>query len=186
MLGAVLEDLWGIAIIWLLLTLLTGGRLSTRSDRVLVGVFVLQNVLWIGSYLFAEREGNFLLVHADAGVVEALDSAGAMVISVGCLSVAGVIGVRWKRASPPRRRALLPAVAGISSLVFFAVANQAPSVWLAWIAFLSLLTIPAGFLSACCARGSRAAGSRTSSASCRRCAAPSCRRPSAARSATRT
>ena len=30
--------------------------------------------------------------------------------------------------------------------MFFAVANQAPSVWLAWLAFLSLLTIPAGFL----------------------------------------
>ena len=43
---------------------------------MLVGVFVLQNGSWIGSYLFAEREGNFLLVNADAGVVEALDSAG--------------------------------------------------------------------------------------------------------------
>ena len=145
-LAVVLEDLWGIAIIWLLLTLLTGGRLSSRTDRLLVGAFVLENVLWIASYLFVERDGNFLLVHADAGVVEALDSAVAMVISIACLSVAGVIGVRWKRASPPRRRALLPAVAGISALVFFAVANQAPSLWLGWVAILSLLTIPAGFL----------------------------------------
>ena len=145
-LAVVLEDLWSIAIIWLLLTLLTGGRLSSRTDRVLVGAFVLQNILWIASYLFVERDGNFLLVHADAGVVEALDGAVAMVVSIACLSVAGVIGVRWKRASPPRRRALLPAVAGISALVFFAVANQAPSEWLAWIAILSLLTIPAAFL----------------------------------------
>ena len=49
-----------------------------------------------------------------------------MVISVGCLRAAGVIGVRWRRASPPRRRAMLPAVAGIPALMFFAAANQAP------------------------------------------------------------
>ena len=36
-----------------------------------------------------------------------------------------VIGARWKRASAPRRRALLPSVAGLACLLFFAVVQQA-------------------------------------------------------------
>ena len=48
-LGDVLEDPWGITIIALLLTFLTGGRLATRADRVLVGVFVVEHVLEVAA-----------------------------------------------------------------------------------------------------------------------------------------
>ena len=65
---------------------------------------------------------------------------------VSCVAVAVVIAARWKRASPPRRRAMLPSVAGISSLLFFAAVQQADTVAVAWLAVCSLLTIPAAFL----------------------------------------
>ena len=39
-LGDLLEDAWAIPLIALLLTFLTGGRLESRTDRLLVGPFV--------------------------------------------------------------------------------------------------------------------------------------------------
>ena len=60
--GELLEDLWSITIIWLVLTLLSGGRLQTTADRVLVGAFVLEFVLEVAWHLFLVQDGNFLLV----------------------------------------------------------------------------------------------------------------------------
>ena len=67
--------------------------------------------------------------------------------SVGCLATAVVIGLRYARASGPRRRALLPSVAGIGALLLFAVAQGGETpIWFRWVAVLSLLAVPAGFL----------------------------------------
>ena len=144
--GALFEDLWSITIVWLLLTMLSGGRIVTTAERVLVGAFVVEFVLTFASALYWERDGNFLLVRADQGTADAFETARALLVSVACVAIAVVIGLRWRRASRPRRRAMLPSVAGISVLVFFAVAQQAEPIWLRWLAVLSLLTIPAGFL----------------------------------------
>ena len=145
-LGDMLEDVWGIFIIALLLTFLTAGRLETRVDLILVGAFVAQLVIELGRHLFLAQDGNFLLVHADAGVAGAFNEVDLWLASISCLAVAGVIGARWKRASRPRRRALLPSVAGISCLLFFALVQQAEPLVLKWLAVLSLLTVPAAFL----------------------------------------
>src|SRR4051812_47375948 len=59
--GDLFEDAWGIPVIALLLTFLTGGRLETRVDRVLVGLFVVNLGLEIARHFFLPREGNFLL-----------------------------------------------------------------------------------------------------------------------------
>jgi hypothetical protein len=80
------------------------------------------------------------------GIADAFVSLFALLTLFACLGTAVVIGARWKRASPPRRRAMLPSVAGISCLLFFAAANGAGSVPLAWLAVCSLLVIPAAFL----------------------------------------
>jgi signal transduction histidine kinase len=144
--GEMFEDVWGISIITLLLTTLTGGRLTTTTDRVLVGAFVLQLAIELTRHLFLARDGNFLLVHADAGVAGAINSVNLWLASVSCLAVAAVIGARWKAASRPRRRALLPSVAGISSLLFFAAVQQATPLALQWLAVCSLLLVPAAFL----------------------------------------
>ena len=41
-LGDLTEDVWSITIVWLLLTMLSGGRLISRVDKTLVGLFVLE------------------------------------------------------------------------------------------------------------------------------------------------
>src|SRR3954451_10316363 len=43
--GDLFEDLWSITIIWLLLTMLSGGHLTTRGEKFLVGLFVLEFAL---------------------------------------------------------------------------------------------------------------------------------------------
>jgi signal transduction histidine kinase len=144
--GELFEDVWSITIIWLVLTLLSGGRLQTTADRVLVGAFVLEFVLEVAWHLFLVQDGNFLLVHADDGIADAILGANQLLVTFGCLGTAAVIGIRWKRANAPRRRALLPSVLGIASLLFFAVAQTAGTLAIAWLAILSLLMIPAGFL----------------------------------------
>jgi signal transduction histidine kinase len=131
---ALLEDLWSITIIWLLLTMLSGGRLTTRVEKALVGLFVLEFVV------------NIFTVAAEGSTADAFEATRGFVVSLGCLGTAVVIGMRYARANGPRRRALLPSVLGISSLLLFAFAQGAPPVWLRWLAVLSLLTIPAGFL----------------------------------------
>jgi signal transduction histidine kinase len=144
--GDVLEDVWSVPIIWLLLTMLSGGRLTTTVEKVLVGAFVVEFALEITWHFFLERDGNFLLIDANADAAAAIDAVVGVLVSLACVATAVVIGVRFKRASGPGRRALLPSVAGISSLLFFAVVQQAAPMWIQWLAVMSLLLIPGGFL----------------------------------------
>ena len=144
--GDLFEDAWGIPIIALLLTFLSGGRLASRVDRVLVGIFVLALAIEFARHLVLVREGNFLFLSENAAIAEGLVAASALLVSAGCLAVAVVIGARWKAASAPRRRAMLPSVAGISCLLFFAVAQQSTPSVLQWLAVCSLLAVPAAFL----------------------------------------
>jgi hypothetical protein len=102
--GDLLEDAWGIPLIALLLTFLTGGRLESRIDRLLVGPVRLATALEFVRHLFLPRDGNFLLVNSNPDLADALLAAEELCVAVGCLAVAGVIGTRWARASPPRRR----------------------------------------------------------------------------------
>jgi signal transduction histidine kinase len=133
--GDLFVDVWSITIIWLLLTMLSGGRLTTLVEKVLVGAFVLEFALQIAIVASGGEE--------DA---DSLMAARDTLVSLACLGTAVVIGTRFARASAPGRRALLPSVLGISSLLLFAVAQGAPPLWLRWLAVFSLLTIPAGFL----------------------------------------
>jgi signal transduction histidine kinase len=144
--GDVLEDVWGIAIIALLLTFLTAGRLESRLDRVLVAAFVAQLGIEIARHLFLAQRGNFLLVYEDAGVAGVVKTTNLWLTTVSCLAVAAVIGARFKMASRPRRRALAPSVAGIASLLLFAIVQQSAPLLVKWLAVLSLLAVPAAFL----------------------------------------
>jgi hypothetical protein len=145
-LGEMLEDVWGIPFVWLLLTILTGGRLVSTVDRLVVAAFGLQLVVELVGHLFLEQPGNFLLAFPDADVAAAIQEANLWLVTVNCLVTAVVIGVRWREASLPRRRAMLPSVAGIACLLMFAAVQQIPELWLIWLAVLSLLLVPAAFL----------------------------------------
>ena len=144
--GFLLQDLWSITIVWLLLTPLSGGRLATTTDRVLVGAFVVEFLLTASQLLFLDDEGNFLMISDARPTADALETVRAGLVSIALVAIAVVIVRRWRAASKPRRRALLPSVAGIGCLLLFAVAQQAAPIWLRWAAVLSLLAIPAGFL----------------------------------------
>jgi signal transduction histidine kinase len=144
--GDLLEDAWGIPLIALLLTILTAGRLVTRMDRVLVGAWIFATALEFVRHLFLVREGNFLFVYDSPAIADGIVAFTALLISVGCLVVTGVIVTRWKAASKPRRRAMLPSVAAIAGLLCFAVAQGATPRPVQWLGALSLLLIPAAFL----------------------------------------
>ena len=94
-----LDDFWTIAIIALLLTFTSGGRLESTADRVLVGAMVLQVTVQIARELFLAHDGNFLLVHPNRGVADALEAASGLIIVFACVGTAVVIGA----ASSARR-----------------------------------------------------------------------------------
>jgi signal transduction histidine kinase len=144
--GDLLEDVWAIPMVALLVTFLHGGRLEGTAERVLVGVVIFQAFVELLRHLFLPREGNFLLVQADAGIADAFLAVFVLCVIFACLGTAVVIGVRFARASPPRRRAMGPSVAGIVCLLFFAAVNSLDIVVLAYLAVTSLLLIPAAFL----------------------------------------
>ena len=116
------QELWAPFFVALLLTLLTGGRLESRVDWLLVGAFVLalwvMQVVWL---LFYEQDGNLLAVFPNADIADAVDK--------GQRSLAGLASRRGRgrgrrcdgaRRRAPRRRALLPSVAGSVALLLFA------------------------------------------------------------------
>jgi signal transduction histidine kinase len=151
--GLLLRNVWLLLLVAIVLTFLSGGRLRTRVDRVLVGAvagFLL--VVTPLSLMFAAVDGNLLLVRPDAriaGTVDAVYRALDLPISV---IVAGVVARRWLRASGPGRRALFPSVAGSVWLLFFMAVLAAGLVGVRlpeavfWILAFSVVVVPVAFL----------------------------------------
>ena len=147
--AGILEDLWGITLVALLLTHHSAGRLTNTPDRLLLAPFVLLFPIELAAHLFLEREGNFLLMFPDhSEVAGVLQDLARVVTAVACLAVAVAIGARWRSASRPQRRAMLPSLAGIVCLLLFAAVNWMtdPAPVLVWAAITSLAIVPAAFL----------------------------------------
>ena len=153
-LAALLVDLWSVLFVALLVSLLTAGRLETRVDRLLVFGFVLPLLIlgfvWL---LFTEEmDNNLLLAFPDKGVADAIDSAQRAILLAACVATVLVLGARWRAASRPRRRALLPTLAGsfvlliYSALLINDLVSGQRSEPLLWIASCSLVTVPLAFL----------------------------------------
>src|SRR3954467_1901838 len=99
-------ELWIALYAALILSFVTGGRLTTRIDLVLVDAFVFGLlVLQFAVQLFLPDERNLLLVWPDAGVADALFKVQWAVLALAALGVVAVTVHRWHVASPPRRRA---------------------------------------------------------------------------------
>jgi signal transduction histidine kinase len=148
-----LQEMWAPFFVALLLTLLTGGRLESRVDWLLVGAFVL--ALWVlqGVWLlFYEQDGNLLAAFPNAGIADAVDKGQRSLAGLASVAVAIVVAVRWRAASRPRRRALLPSVAGSAALLLFAalltndIVTGSRSQTVLWLAICSLVSVPAAFL----------------------------------------
>src|SRR3954469_25270395 len=145
-------ELWIALYAALILSFVTGGRLTTRIDLVLVDAFVFGLlVLQFAVQLFLPDERNLLLVWPDAGIATALVKMQWAVLAVASLGVVAVTVHRWRVASRPRRRALLPSLGGSLSGVLYS-ANLttlivgAPSVVLMTVLNGALLTVPAALL----------------------------------------
>jgi signal transduction histidine kinase len=145
-------ELWIMLFAELILSFVTGGRLTSRIDVVLVsaffvGLFVLQFAV----LLFLPDDRNLLVVWPDGDIANALTKIQWAVLAVASLAVAVVIAGRWRAATPPRRRALLPSLGGSLCGVLYAV-NLAtliagsPSTALLTALNTALLTVPAALL----------------------------------------
>ncbi len=153
-LAVLLVDLWSVLFVALLVTLLTAGRLETTVDKLLVFLFVLPLLIlgfvWM---LFEEDiENNLLLAFPDAGIAHALDQTQRAVLIGACVATVSVLVWRWHTASRPRRRALLPTLAGSFVLLIYTallindLVTGERSQLLLWIASCSLVTVPLAFL----------------------------------------
>jgi signal transduction histidine kinase len=149
-----LSDLWTLFFVPLLLTFLTGGRLRTRADVVLVAALAVEIVvlapLWL---VFADEPATLLQISPDPAAAAAIDMiqrAGFLAISAG---TAVVVAARWRAASPPGRRAMLPSVGGALCLLLYAallavdlvVGGPRPQV-LVWVTACSIALVPLAFL----------------------------------------
>jgi signal transduction histidine kinase len=146
-------DWWVFPFVALILTLLDSGRLVRRLDRLLVAAFalplVLGQVVWM---LFDPEEGHLLLAWPDADVSHVIDRVQRGTLVTACLATVAVVAARWWRASTPRRRALLPSLAGGFGLLCFAallvddLVSGTRSQTLLWIAACSIVLVPIAFL----------------------------------------
>ena len=114
----------------------------------MLALWVLQ-VVWL---LFYEQDGNLLAAFPNADIADAVDKAQRSLAGLACVAVAVVVALRWRAASRPRRRALLPSVAGSAALLLFAalltndLVTGSRSQVVLWAAILSLVSVPAAFL----------------------------------------
>jgi signal transduction histidine kinase len=145
-------ELWIALYAALILSFVTGGRLTTKIDVLLVEAFVFGLfVMQFAAMLFLPDERNLLLLWPDAAIANALVKVQWGLLAVAALGVAAVTAHRWRVASRPRRRALLPSLGGSLSGVLYA-ANLttlilgSPSVALMTALNAALLTVPAALL----------------------------------------
>ena len=147
-------DLWSVLFIALLVSLLTAGRLESTVNKLLVFAFVLPlligNFVWL---LFTEEvQPNVLLAFPDKQIADAIDTAQRSILIGACLATVLVLGLRWRAATRPRRRALLPTIAGSFVLLIYTallindLVTGERSEPLLWIVSCSLVTVPLAFL----------------------------------------
>jgi signal transduction histidine kinase len=164
-LGIWLTDLWAAGFVLFLLAF-PGGRLTSRADRAIVGIFLFVAVplefLWL---LFWEPAAsacppgvatcsrlNALIVVPDASAAHLLDTMQRIGFTTGAVLLVIVIGRRWLRSSGPARRQMVPVLAG-----GLAILPQAAS-WMLFtigirleplqdLVFLTQIVIPVAVLS---------------------------------------
>src|SRR5215218_6732376 len=143
-------DLWIVLFVALFLSFVTGGRLTSTFDVILVGTFLVALlVVPFARLLYLPIDENLLLVSPDSGMASALLKARMALGIVASLAVVLVIAARWRSASRPLRRALLPSLWGAFCAVLYAVTltsllvASSPIDALNWPLNVALVTVPA-------------------------------------------
>jgi signal transduction histidine kinase len=154
-LGQVAASWWAIPFAALVLAF-PSGRIASRVDASIVAGFafgtVVLQLLWVLFLEFPAGRSNVLLVTADAGVADAIDTSQRWFI-VGLALALVIVGVgRWLRAAPPLQRLLLPTLAGAAAMLILAlqviyqlVADE-PSRVTATAVALVLVAVPLAFV----------------------------------------
>jgi signal transduction histidine kinase len=161
-LGLLFADYWSVFFVILLLVFPHGRALRGRLDRLLVVAFVLPAVLlqvvWL---LFLEQRrhaflrtgfNNTFLVWPNADLAQAIDNAQHVLFVLATVSLFVVLAWRWRRASPPLRRVLLPVLAGGATMLSFAalltidLISGARSQMVLLLTYVVLATVPFAFL----------------------------------------
>ena len=149
-----LSDLWTLFFIPLVLTYCTGGRLRTTADRVLLGAVVVEIALLAPLWLvFSDDPATLLLALPDPAVAHVIDRVQRGLYLAISAGTAAVVAARWRAASAPGRRAMLPSVAGAVCLLLWAallgvdlVVGGARHEVLLWTAACSIALVPVAFL----------------------------------------
>lgn len=151
--GLLLRNVWLLFLVAILLTFLSGGRLRTRCDRVIVGAVAVDLLVFSPLWpMFLEVPGNLLLVSPDARIADTVDAVQQSLYLPIALTVAAVVATRWWTAPRPGRRALLPSVAGSIYLLFFTAVLTVGLVGIAvpyavyWVLAYSVVMVPSAFL----------------------------------------
>ena len=146
-------DYWIFPFVTLILTLLTSGRLQTRFDRLLVASYAIPLGIGQLAWMMTDpEEGHLLLAFPDADLAHAIDRGQRGLLVICSLVTVVVVVARWLASTRPRRRALLPSVAGAFGLLCFAtllvndLVSGTRSQTLLWIAACSLVSVPLAFL----------------------------------------
>jgi signal transduction histidine kinase len=117
--GLWLTDLWAAGFAFFLLSFPTG-RLASRVDRAIVGVFLFVTVplefLWF-LFLVPDNGMNALSIAADPSAAHVIDTIQRDIISLGAVLLVIALGRRWLRSSSPVRRQMAPVLAGAIAIL---------------------------------------------------------------------
>lgn len=154
-LGMVFTDYWTITFVVLLLVFPGGRGLSSRVERLMVAAFavplVVMQPLWM---LFLEEPGraNELGFWPQDRAADWLDKGQRGLLLPATLSLFLLLAWRWRRASPPLRRVLLPVLAGGATMLSLGVLlaldliNGTRSDTVLLLTAIALATVPVAFL----------------------------------------
>jgi len=149
-----LTDLWAPAFAVFLLSFPTG-RLTSRSDLAIVGIFLFVTVplefLWF-LFLVPENGLNVLGVAANESAAHVIDTIQRVMISLGSVLLVLALGRRWLRSSGPVRRQMVPVLAGaiailLQSASWILFSSGASHEALDELIFLALIAVPIAVLS---------------------------------------
>jgi signal transduction histidine kinase len=117
--GMWLSDLWAVGFALFLLSFPTG-RLTSRADRAIVGIFLFVSVplefLWLLFYV-PENGLNVLAVSPNENAARVIDTLQRVLISLGAVLLVIALGRRWLRSSGPVRRQMAPVIVGAVAIL---------------------------------------------------------------------
>jgi signal transduction histidine kinase len=117
--GIWFTDLWTAAFALFLLSF-PSGRLRSRADRAIVGIFLFVVVplefLWL-LFWVPENGLNILAITPDASAAKVVDTIQRAVISFGSVLLIIVVLRRWLESSGPVRRQMVPVLVGAGALM---------------------------------------------------------------------